>query len=81
MRRENDRIGRGRPTRLERGTMNVLQTIREIAALLPVSLSITIVQPGLSKQGVSEGQLQLLGVTKNFLWETYQLRFRVIAAA
>ncbi len=80
MRRESDRLAKERPSRLERGTMNVLLTIKEIANLLPVSLSIAIVQPGISKAMVSEDQLQLLGVTENFLWEMYQLPFRVITS-
>ena len=80
MRRESDRIAQERPSRLERGTMETLLTIKEIANLLPVSLSITIVQPGVSKATVSEDQLQLLGVTENFLWEMYQLPFRVITS-
>lgn len=78
MRRERTRLSNVRPSRLERGTMDTLLTIREIANLLPVSLSIVIVQPGVSKANVSEDQLQLLGVTQNFLWEMYQLPFRVI---
>jgi hypothetical protein len=53
-------------------------TIKEIANLLPDSLSIAIVQPGVSKAAVSDDQLQLLGVTENFLWEMFQLPFRVI---
>lgn len=80
MRRENDRISQERPSRLERGTMETLLTIKEIANLLPVSLSIAIVQPGVSKATVSQDQLQLLGVTENFLWEMYQLPFRVITS-
>jgi hypothetical protein len=81
MRRKSDRLAKERPTRLERGTRDTLLTIKEIANLLPVSLSIAIVQPGLSKGTVSDDQLQLLGVTKNYLWEMYQLPFRVIASA
>ena len=80
MRRESDRLTQERPSRLERGSMDTLLTIKEIATLLPVSLSIAIVQPGVSKAAVSEDQLQLLGVTENFLWEMYQLPFRVITS-
>lgn len=80
MRRESDRLAKERPSRLERGTMDTLLTIKEIANLLPVSLSIAIVQPGVSKATVSDDQLQLLGVTENFLWEMYQLPFRVITS-
>jgi len=80
MRRDSDRLSNDRPSRLERGTKEILLTIKEIANLLPVSLAVAIVQPGVSKAEVSEDQLQLLGVTENFLWEMYQLPFRVIAS-
>jgi hypothetical protein len=80
MRRESARLSKEKPSRLERGTMDTLLTIKEIANLLPVSLAIVIVQPGVSKATVSEDQLQLLGVTQNFLWEMYQLPFRVITS-
>ncbi len=81
LRREKDRINNGRPTRFELGDIDLLQTIREMSYMLPVSLSVAIVQPGLSRAGVSPDQLQLLGVTENYLMETYQLPFEVIASA
>jgi len=80
MRRDSDRISQDRPSRLERGTTETLLTIKEIANLLPLSLAVIIVQPGVSKAEVSEDQLQLLGVTQNFLWEMYQLPFRSLRA-
>ena len=49
--------------------------------MLPVSISVAIVQPGLSCAEISPDQLQLLGVTENYLMETYQLPFQVIASA
>jgi superfamily II DNA or RNA helicase len=81
LRRESERLAKGRPTRLERGTEEMLLTIREISRVHPVSLSICVVQPGLSQAGVSDDQLQLLGVTQNHLMETYQLSFNVVASA
>ena len=81
MRRELSRVNNNRPTRFERGDVDLLQTIREMSHLLPVSISITIIQPGLSCAQASLDQLQLLGVTENYLMETYQLSFRVIASA
>lgn len=80
MRRDSDRVSRNRPSRLERGSMEILLTVKEIANLLPISIAIVIVQPGVSKADVSEDQLQLLGVTENFLWQMYQLPFRVITS-
>lgn len=81
MRRESLRVDKARPTRFERGSIETLQTIREMAHVLPVSLTVSIVQPGVSKSQLSNDQLQLLGVTENYLSEMYQLGFRVIVNA
>jgi hypothetical protein len=80
LRREKDRINNGRPTRFERGDIDLLQTVREMSYMLPVSFSVFIVQPGLSCAEISPDQLQLLGVTESYLMETYQLSFQVIAS-
>jgi superfamily II DNA or RNA helicase len=81
MRRESLRVDKARPSRFERGNIDTLQTIREIAHVVPVSLTVAIVQPGVSKSQLSNDQLQLLGVTENYLSEMYQLGFRVIVSA
>ena len=81
MRRESLRVDKARPTRLERGSIEMLQTIREMAHVVPVSLAVAIVQPGVSKSQISNDQLQLLGVTENYLSEMYQLSFRAIVSA
>ena len=79
MRRENLRKNADKPTRLDRGSLDMLQNLREMSRLVEVTFAIWIVQPGLSKQSVSPDQLRLLGVTNNHLWETYQLPFTVVA--
>ena len=81
MRRESKRIAKGQASRLERGTPALLKKIREISRLYPVTLSISVVQPGLSQKTISINQLQLLAVTENHLSEMYQLSFRAIASA
>jgi hypothetical protein len=81
MRRESLRVDKARPTRFERGSIETLQTIREMAHIVPVSLTVAIVQPGVSKSQLSNDQLQLLGVTENYLSEMYQLGFSVIVSA
>jgi len=81
MRRESLRVDKARPTRLERGSIDTLQTIREITHVVPVSLTVAIVQPGVSKSQISNDQLQLLGVTGNYLSEMYQVEFHVIVSA
>ncbi|MDD9982358.1 MAG: DEAD/DEAH box helicase family protein [Gammaproteobacteria bacterium] len=80
MRREALRESGGLSTRFETGDGELLRTIREMSRLCRVDLSIFVVQPGISKSAVTEEQLRLLGVTENYLYETYQLSFGVLAS-
>ena len=80
MRRDAHRVDMGRPSRYEVGNRELLQTIREMSRLCPISLRISIVQPGLSREVASAEQLGLLSVTETYLSETYQLPFQVIAS-
>lgn len=66
-------------SRFEVGNKNDLVKIREMSRMLPVRLSVFVVQPGLSVSP-STDQLQLLSVTENHLMETYQLPFGVIGS-
>ncbi len=81
MRRESMRTAQQRPTRIQRGTLELLQTLREMSRVYPVNVTVSVVQPGLSREEASRDQLQLLGVTANHLTETYQLPFQVIGSA
>ncbi len=67
-------------SRFEKGTADMLRTIQRMAEMLPLTLSIAIVQPGISKAEVSEQQLYLLGVTKTFIKNHSELPFRVITS-
>jgi hypothetical protein len=80
MRREQLRRDAERATRFEIGSLEELHTIREISRSLPVSIAITIVQPGISRNQASEDQLRLLGVTEHYLMETLALSFAVIGS-
>lgn len=80
LRREEQRKRNNGTSRIEKGSIEIIRTIQNIATLVPISLSIAIVQPGLSKSAVSEDQLQLLGVTRNFIKSHFELPFRVIAS-
>ena len=80
LRREATRNESSGASRYEVGDGDVLQTIREMSYLCPVNLKIFIVQPGVSKRDVSPEQLLLMGVTENYLSDTYQLPFGVIAS-
>ena len=70
-------------SRFEKGNRNELEEIREEMnrTRLNLELKIFIVQPGLSKSGVSRDQLELLSVTENHLMERRRLLFGVIASA
>lgn len=80
LRREAHRKEVGTSSRYEVGDEELLQTIREMSRLCPVSLKIYIVQPGVSKGNATRDQLELLSVTENHLMETFQLIFGVIAS-
>lgn len=80
LRRESFRQEAGRPSRYERGDGELLQTVREMSHVCPVSLRIFVVQPGVSKAAASRAQLELFSVTENYLFETYQIPFGVIAS-
>ena len=78
--REEQRKRKHGTSRIEKGSVEMLRMVQNIASLVQISLSIAIVQPGLSKAKVSEDQLQLLGVTKNFIKSHFELPFRVIGS-
>lgn len=79
--RNDLRLQRGAPTRLERGTDELLLQIREMSRRSDVKLKVYVVQPGLSRAQASEGQLTLLAVTERFLSDTYEIPFHVICSA
>jgi len=69
-------------SRFERGTPEKLEIIKKMShSDLEVTLSIFIVQPGISKKQIGRKQLELLGVTENYLMETYMLPLKVISSA
>jgi hypothetical protein len=79
LRREASRQEAGTSSRYEVGEEELLQTIREMSRLCPMSLKIYIVQPGVSRSNATRDQLELMSVTENHLMETFQIGFGVIA--
>ncbi|MES2838853.1 MAG: DEAD/DEAH box helicase family protein [Pseudomonadota bacterium] len=79
--RNDQRLQRGAPTRLERGTEELLLQIREMSRRSDVKLKVYVVQPGLSQAQASDGQLTLLAVTERFLSDTYEIPLHVICSA
>ena len=80
LRREAIREEKKMISRFERGNQDDIWKIKEISRGLPIELKVFIVQPGLSKSNASTAQLELLSVTENYLMETYQIPFEVIAS-
>jgi superfamily II DNA or RNA helicase len=81
LRRDSERREQDGATRFELGDSDLLHTMKEISEMCPMSLSITVVQPGVSKADVSFDQLQLLAVTENHLFERADIPFKVVASA
>ena len=83
-RREPKTKKRKQASRFEKGTPEKLEIIKRMSRSdLEVNLSIFIVQPGLSKDEVRHDgreHLELLGVTENYLMETYMLPLKVITS-
>jgi superfamily II DNA or RNA helicase len=78
--REKDRMKKTGVSRFERGDFKHLQEIRNQARSLMPEFRIFIVQPGLSKAGLSDDQRELLGSTELYLYETFGIEFGVIAS-
>lgn len=81
LKRDDQRVGRGGATRLERGTQDLLLQLREMSRRSEVKLKVFVVQPGLSKAAASNSQLMLLSVTERFLSDTYEVPFSVVCSA
>ena len=68
--------------RLEKGTVQELETLRRLAKRqLPVEFSFIIVQPSISRANVGPELLKLLGVTQNFVHDLAGVPLRVIGSA
>jgi superfamily II DNA or RNA helicase len=80
LRRDAHRQDLGQPSRFERGDRSTLLAIREMSRIRPLKLSVHVVQPGVSAAIASRAQLELMSVTENYLMETYQVPFGVIAS-
>ena len=66
-------------SRIEKGSISDLERLSYIAKnKKPMNFEVFIVQPGLSKQNVSENIMTLLGVTENYLKEVGNINLKVI---
>ena len=67
-------------SRFERGNVEQLFDIMRAARTSVVLFNVYIVQPGVSAQKISSEQKRLLGVTENYLKETFQVPLHVIVS-
>lgn len=81
LRRENRRDELQQASRIERGSKELIETLKVKSRSCPIEMAIFIVQPGLSKSGISAEQLELLSATDNYLMETCRSPFSVISSA
>jgi hypothetical protein len=80
LKREGQRLAKGKATRFDLGDRQKLGELHELSRRCEVSLSVFIVQPGLSQAAASRSQLLLLAVAERYLTETYQVPFAVICS-
>lgn len=81
LRREVKRKGDQESSRILKGDHNTLvKLLKLVKKKVPVSYSISIVQPGISKTNVTDEILTLLGVTDSFLKDRTGIDLNVIAS-
>ena len=78
--RDVDRVNKKGVSRFEVGTRKTILNARRKLSRLQPQFKVFVVQPGLSKGEVTSQQLELLGATKLYLRETYQIPFTVICS-
>lgn len=80
LRRDSLRVAAGGITRFEKGTKELLVSLKNRSHLLKPRLRIFIVQPGLSKSQAKLNQLELLGTSELHVKETSSAELRIIAS-
>jgi hypothetical protein len=75
--RERQRLARGAPSGLERGSLDDLYQLSDDVTRYRPELEITIVQPGLSRNGASHPVLHLLGCTETYVREVANASLQV----
>ena len=67
-------------SRFEKGDQKTLEKINRMSEVMEFRMNVYLVQPGVSKAGMSDEQKKLLGVTDHYLLQTYELPFKVIVS-
>lgn len=79
--RHREGLGRYGHTRFMRGDLRTVLELRGVVEQAYVDCRIHIVQPGVSRSGASDDQLELLSATESYLRETFDIDFVAIASA
>ena len=66
--------------RLDKGTLEELVSFKNISRFADIKYGITIVQPAISKNMISEDQLLLLGSTSTYIEEVSGIQLGVIVS-
>ena len=79
IRRENAR-GKHGATRIEIGSLNKLKEIKNKMKVYPTKFEISIVQPGIDKEALSDDMIRILSGTASQLMDTYGIELQVICS-
>ena len=80
LRREQRRTRKSKNSRIELGSEQGIRKLQSISRSCRVSFEIAIVQPSISKKGVSEEELRLLGAADDYLRSTFGVKLRVVGS-
>ena len=80
IKRERLRINQKKSSRIDKGKLNDLNSFLKMVRLIQCEVGVNIVQPAISKQKVSEGQLSVLGSTYLYIEEVSGVKLRVITS-
>lgn len=78
--RESERLKKNKTTRFEKGDLKRLGIIRNKLRVIPVSLDIYIVQPGVDAKSLTQDMHQILCGTQTYLMDTYSIVLKLICS-
>jgi len=78
--REVQRLKKDKPSRIDKGSLEDLYYLREVAKLAYFKFSMTIVQPAISKVKVSDEQLLILGNAETYINEITGIKLNVVSS-
>jgi len=78
--REVDRINKGKPSRIDKGSLEQLHLLLKISQQTYLEFGMTIIQPAISKEKVSNEQLIILGNAEVYIEEVTGIKINVITS-